>query len=288
MNIDLQRTLQKEVSFSGIGLHMGSNVTMTFCPAPVDFGVVFQRVDLKHQPQIPALIQNVSDTSRSTTLSSKDASIQTVEHVLAALSAFRIDNLLIKVTSSELPIADGSSLPFVKLIEEAGILHQEKKKKKRYITSPIFYEEGKSCLIVLPSTHFQVSYTLHYPQIPMVRSQYFSFCTEESAFKNEIASARTFVLHEEISELKKRGLIKGGSLENALVIKEDVILNKEGLRFSDEMVRHKILDLIGDLFLVGEIIGHVIAICSGHKTNVALGKKISNQCFLEGNGKECI
>lgn len=284
MSGDLQRTLQKEASFSGIGLHLGNQVQMTFCPAPVDFGVIFQRIDLPNQPQIPALVQYVSDTSRSTMLSKDNVSIQTVEHVLAALSAYRIDNLLIKVTAEEPPIADGSCMPFIQLIEEAGIREQEKMKKKFSIREAVFYEDGNCCLVALPSHHFQLSYTLYYPQIATIRSQYYRFIMEQAAFKKEIASARTFALYEEIAYLQQRGLIKGGSLENALVIKDDLILNREGLRFPDEMVRHKILDLIGDLFLVGhEIKGHIIANCSGHKANVALGKKIINS--LEGNGK---
>lgn len=284
MSRDLQSTIQKEVSFSGIGLHTGNKVTMTLCPAPTDFGVVFQRVDLKDQLMIPALVQYVCDTSRSTALGVNDVSVQTVEHVLAALSACRIDNLLIKVTSGELPIADGSSLPFIKLIEESGIKQLEKKKKIFSVSNPIFYEDDKCSLIVLPSSRFQISYTLHYPEIALIKSQYYTFFMEHNAFKKEIAAARTFALYEEIHQLQKQGLIKGGSLENALVIQDNVVLNKEGLRFSDEMVRHKILDLIGDLFLVGEEIrGHVIAICSGHRSNVALGKKMINS--LEGNGK---
>lgn len=268
-----QRTLKKEVSFSGIGLHTGKEVTLRFCPAPEHSGIVFQRIDLPGKPQIPASIEYVQDTSRSTKIGIGTCSVQTVEHVLAALSAYQIDNLCIQVSEGEPPIADGSSLAFVKLIEEAGIVEQKATKGIISLQKPVYYSDGHCHLIALPSDEFRISYTLHYPKSPMIRSQYYSFVQSEKTFKEDIAPCRTFTLYEDITLLMERGLIRGGSLENAIVIKDDVIFSKEGLRFSDEMVRHKILDVIGDLFLVGShFLAHIVAICSGHRTNVAFGQ----------------
>jgi UDP-3-O-[3-hydroxymyristoyl] N-acetylglucosamine deacetylase len=277
MSSRLQRTVKKKVTLSGIGLHTGCEVTMHFVPAPVDTGVQFQRIDLPHSPMIPATVNYVQDTSRSTTIGIGDSSVQTVEHVLAAVKASGIDNLYIQVTSGEPPIMDGSALPFLILLEEAGIEEQESIKSCYKLSQPVYFSEGKSHLVALPSEEFRVSYTLHYPHSKMIGSQYFSFLFSREKFKEEIASCRTFALYEEISFLKERGLIKGGSLENGVVIKDDVILSKEGLRYKDEMVRHKILDLIGDLSLTGvDFTAHIIAICSGHRTNVALGKELMN------------
>jgi len=275
MSSRFQRTVQKKVTFSGIGLHTGHDVTMHLVPAVVNSGVVFQRIDLPGEPIIPASIEYVQDTSRSTMIGVGNCSVQTVEHLLAAVSAAGIDNLCIQVTAPEPPIADGSSLPFLQLIEEAGIKEQEAKKNEFKVLEPIYFSEGSCHLVALPSDEFKVSYTLHYPKTKIIGSQYFSFHFSKESFKEEIAPCRTFALYEEISLLMERGLIKGGSLENAVVIKDDVIFSKEGLRYKDEMVRHKVLDLIGDLFLIGSnFSAHIIAICSGHRTNVAFGKKL--------------
>jgi len=271
-----QRTLQKEISFSGVGIHTGKIVTLSFCPAPANTGVVFQRIDLPSSPSIPAEIGNVLDTSRCTTIGVGGCHVQTVEHVLAALSAFQIDNLYIQMTEAEPPIGDGSSSAFVRMIEEAGIREQADLKKSIPLKSPIYFSQGETHLVALPSEEFRISYTMHYPKSALVRSQFFSIAITPENFKKEIAPCRTFALYEELTALIERGLIRGGSLENAIVIKDDVILSKEGLRFSDEMVRHKILDLVGDLALIGfPFLAHIIAIRSGHATNVALGKKLA-------------
>lgn len=270
-----QKTLKKEVFYSGVGIHTGKEVTIRFCPAPEHAGIVFQRMDLPGKPMIPASIEYVQDTSRSTMIGVGSCSVQTVEHVLAALSAFQIDNLCIQVTDGEPPIGDGSSEIFVQLIEEAGVEEQKAEKTIMQLKEPVYFSHGTTHLIALPSNEYRISYTLHYPKTAVIRSQYFTSSITEETFKNEIACCRTFALYEEITVLMERGLIRGGSLENAVVIKDDVIFSKEGLRFPDEMVRHKVLDLVGDLTLVGfPFLAHVIAIRSGHATNVALGREL--------------
>lgn len=270
-----QRTLKSQVSYSGVGIHTGKEVTIRFCPAPADSGIVFQRVDLSGKPIIPAAVEYVQDTSRSTMIGIGSCTVQTVEHVLAAISAYQIDNLCIQVTDAEPPIGDGSSQVFVDLIEEAGIQELPATKNIVSLKQPVHFSNGKTHLIALPSNEFRISYTLHYPNTPVIRCQYLSLEITPRVFKEQIAKCRTFALYEEITQLMQRGLIRGGSLDNAVVIKDDAVFSKEGLRYPDEMVRHKILDLIGDLSLVGfPFLAHVIAICSGHAANVALGKEL--------------
>ncbi|MBS0624114.1 MAG: UDP-3-O-acyl-N-acetylglucosamine deacetylase [Verrucomicrobia bacterium] len=283
MHVRPQRTLNRKISFSGIGIHTGKKVTLTFQPASENSGLVFQRLDLPGQPIIPAAIEYVVDTSRSTTLGIGGCVVHTVEHVLAALHAYHIDNLLIQLTDCEPPIGDGSSRPFVHLIEAAGIAEQSATRCIETILYPIAFSQGSIHLVALPSTEYRISYTLHYPKTPVIRSQYLSMPITTQTFKDELSMCRTFALYEEITWLMEKGLIRGGNLDNAVVIKDDVILSKEGLRFADEMVRHKILDLVGDLSLVGfPFFAHIIAICSGHQTNVALGKLLMESMTTAG------
>jgi UDP-3-O-[3-hydroxymyristoyl] N-acetylglucosamine deacetylase len=278
MSSRLQRTLKKEVSFSGVGLHTGRAVTIRFCPAEPHSGIVFQRIDLPGKPRIPAALEYVQDTSRSTMIGIGPSSVQTVEHVLAAVHACHIDNLCIQVTEGEPPVGDGSSLPFIEMIESAGIEEQKAQTSIVKIKAPVYFSHGSTHLVAIPSDVYRVSYTLHYPNTPLIRSQYFSMEITEENFKKEVAPCRTFALYDEINALMQKGLIRGGSLENAVVIKDDCIFSKEGLRFNDEMVRHKLLDLIGDLSLVGfHFVAHVIAIRSGHMSNIAFGKELMNQ-----------
>ncbi len=273
-----QRTLKKEVSFSGVGLHTGKEVSLRFCPAPQHSGVVFQRIDLPGRPIIPATVEYVKDTSRSTTIGINDCHVQTVEHVLAAIYSYQIDNVCVQVTEGEPPIGDGSSMTFVEMIEDAGIEEQKSDAPIVFLNAPIHFSQGDTHLIAIPSDEYRISYTLHYPKTSVIRSQYFSCQIDKENFKKELSTCRTFALYEEITYLMERGLIRGGSLENAVVIKDDVIFSKEGLRYPDEMVRHKILDLVGDLALVGfHFCAHVIAIRSGHASNVALGRLMVNQ-----------
>ncbi len=275
MTIRQQCTLKKEVSFSGIGVHTGKKVTMTFIPMPEHSGIVFQRIDLPGKPTVPAALEYVTGTARSTTIGIGECEVHTIEHVLAALSAYQIDNLCIQVSDQEPPIGDGSSRPFVKMIEEAGIEEQKATRTIVKIEKPVYLSDGPVHIVALPADEFRISYTLHYPKTPVIRSQYFSFVLTPEGFKEQVSGCRTFALYEELTMLMEHGLIRGGSLDNAVVIKDDVVLSKEGLRFPDEMVRHKVLDIVGDLSLVGfPFFAHIVAICSGHRTNVEFGQKI--------------
>ncbi len=269
------RTLKQPASFSGIGIHTGELVTMKFCPAVEGNGIVFKRVDLPGQPTVPATVEYVCDTARSTTIGIGPVRIHTVEHVLAALSAYQIHNLTIELDNIEPPVGNGSSDTFVQMIEEAGIQEQEGLFPIAHLQAPVYLSEGDIHLVALPHDQFRISYTLSYPENPALKAQFRSFEINQETFKKEIAPCRTFSLYKEVAFLMDRGLIKGGSLDNAVVIDGDVVFSKEGLFFEDEMVRHKILDMVGDLSLVGfPFHAHIIAIRSGHATNCALAKKL--------------
>ncbi len=272
-----QKTLKEPSSFSGIGLHTGCSVTLSFMPAKEGTGLIFERVDLPGKPRIPASIEYVVDTARSTALGIGSVRINTVEHVLAALRAFGIDNAILQVSAAEVPIGDGSSLPFIKMIEKVGVVEQNAQKPIFQLAEPLYYSVEDIHIVALPSPEYRISYMLHYPLSQALKSQYTSHVITEDSFKKEIASCRTFALYNEISELMDRGLIRGGSLENAVVIKDDVIFSKDGLKFPDEMARHKVLDIVGDLALVGlHFQAHIIAIKSGHQANTAFAKIIYN------------
>lgn len=277
-----QQTLKKEVSFSGIGIHTGSQVHMKFCPAKEGMGICFKRVDLPTQPIIPATLEYVCDTLRNTTLGLKDVRIHTVEHVLAALRAFNIDNLIIEISDIEPPVGNGSSDVFVEMIKEAEIVEQNQSLPIVKIQEPVYWSEKDIHLVAIPFDGYKISYTLNYPDSKVLKSQYFSTEINSETFSKELAPCRTFSLYEEVSYLIDKGLIKGGSLDNAVVIKEDAVLSKGGLYFSDEMVRHKVLDMVGDFSLIGyDFHAHVIAIKSGHAANFNFAKKIFNYIATE-------
>ena len=276
VNSRQQNSLKKEVSFSGIGLHTGKRVTLSFLPAAEDHGIVFRRVDLGGTPLIPALLDYVSTIQkRNTSIGYGDLWIHTVEHVLSALRAFCIDNVLVDIDASEPPAVDGSAQFFVQMIQQAGVQQQKKKCTIFSIRDPLYFCDGDVCLIALPALEYRISYLLDYHLNPAIGTQFHSFVLSKERFCQQIAPCRTFALYEELSYLMEQQLIRGGSLENAVVVKGDMVLSKEGLRFQDEMVRHKILDVIGDLALVGKsFMGHIIALRSGHASNVAFAKKI--------------
>jgi UDP-3-O-[3-hydroxymyristoyl] N-acetylglucosamine deacetylase len=275
-----QRTLRNRVSAEGIGLFSGEKVSIALCPTEENTGVIFQRVDLPDRPQLPAKSDYVQATPRCTIIGNGKFAIQTVEHLLAALRAYQIDNVLIEISGGEVPIFDGSSLYFVNLIEKAGVSELKAEKKFFKLRDPIFWSQGDIHLIALPSDEYRISYTLHYPHSPVIGTQFYSFVLDQVRFKNEIASCRTFSIYEEIAPMIGKGL-KGGSLKNAIIIKENEIVNPEGLHYPDEMVRHKILDLIGDLSLVPPFLAHVIAIRSGHSSNNAFAKELLNHIKME-------
>lgn len=279
-----QKTILREASISGAGLFTGERASLKICPAPPNTGIVFQRIDLPGKPELPATLSYVREAPRCTRLASEKASIHMVEHLLSALHAMGIDNAKIELDGPEIPSGDGSALLFVDLLEKAGLKTQDSLKKSLKLSQPVYWSEGDIHLVALPAEEFRLSYTIYYPHSPLLRSQYFSLSLNPESFKSEIASCRTFSLYEEILPFIEKGLIKGGGLENALVIKGDQILNPGGARFSDEMVRHKILDLIGDLSLLGAVLrAHVIAIRSGHASHIAFAKILSKNAKLENH-----
>lgn len=268
-----QYTLKRPVSGRGIGLFTGEEVLLTLKPASVGTGIVFRRIDLPQAPQIPALADFVSSTPRCTVIGKGAYTVQTVEHLLSALRAYDIEDLVIEIAGPEVPIFDGSSLFFVQLIEEAGLHRQEEEGELLVLNQPLFWSEGGIHIVALPSNERRFSYTLHYPQCKAIGSQFYTFVLTSESFKREIAPARTFSVYEEIAPMIEKGLVRGGSLDCAVLIKDGVVMNPEGLRFSDEMARHKVLDLIGDL---PPLRAHVIAICSGHTSNNAFAKHLLN------------
>jgi len=277
-----QRTLLRPVSIEGIGLFTGEKVSLTLMPAPADHGIVFERTDLPGSVRIPAVCDSVQATPRCTVLGKGDVRIQTVEHLLAALRAYDLDNVLVQINGNEIPIFDGSSRAFCALIEEAGVQEMKEEIETLSLKGPVYFSEGGVHLIALPAPDYKISYTLHYPHCSVIGSQFYSLSLTKKKFVDEIASSRTFSIYEEIAPMIDRGLIKGGCLESALLIKEGKVANPEGLRFSDEMVRHKVLDLIGDCSLLPKFSAHIVAICSGHTSNHEFGKK-----FLKYVKGEC-
>lgn len=270
-----QQTLADEVSFSGIGIHTGQCVHMRFIPAEVNTGIVFRRTDIPGAIDIPAKLEYVLDTSRSTTIGIGNIRIHTIEHVLAALKAYRVDNLIVEVSNLEPPVGSGGSAEFVDMIEQVGVVEQMGSVRCVKLSNPIYWSEDDIHLVALPSESYKISYTLNYPTTEALKSQYCSFTIDKETFKHELAPCRTFSLYSEVSLLMDRGLIKGGSLDNAVVIKDNAVFSKGGLFFDNEMVRHKMLDVIGDLSLIGfDLIAHIISIKSGHASNYAFAKKI--------------
>lgn len=275
MSKDVQTTLKKAVSYSGIGLHAAHEVHMTMRPAPADTGVVFVRTDLPGQPSVKAHFDNVTNTMRATTLESGEAKVFTVEHVLSALMGLRVDNCIIEMDSVEPPVADGSSQTFVQLIEEAGIqpLHAPRhvlKIKKQHLV-----EDNDKFIAILPYDGFRITFT-SIKDHPLLGVQFFDAVITPETYKKEVSFARTIAFTDELEMLKKLGLGKGGTLQNTIVYDDTKCLSK--LRSPDELVRHKVLDVIGDLSLVGTPLeGHIIAVKSSHKLNSLLAHKIMEE-----------
>ncbi len=274
-----QTTLKEQVSYTGCGLHLGKESTITFKPAPADTGYVFVRTDVEQRPTIkvfPGNVRMVEEQARRTTLGENYYEVHTVEHVLSALYGLEIDNAIIEISSDEPPEpADGSVRSYVEVLMEAGVetLHGHPS-KVFVITDPVSLEYHGASLTVVPYEGLKISFTLDYDH-PHIGTQYISLEITRESFINEIAPARTFCLYEDVKILQEKGLIKGGTLENAVVIGDDGVMNDSPLRFPDELVRHKVLDLIGDMALLGiRLQGHVIAAKSGHASNVQFVKKI--------------
>jgi len=269
----LQNTLRKEIDIKGTGLHTGRQINMRLRPAPRDTGIVFVRTD-KSDVQIKASVVSVADTTFATTLSSNGVRVGTVEHLLSVFMALQIDNVYVELDGPEVPIMDGSALPFVSKIMECGIARQGKGLSYMRITEPIVVMEGQSQIAITPYEGMRITQRIHYSH-PLFGEQRFGIDITEKNFINELAPARTFGFLKDIEVLRARGLIKGGSLENAIVLSDKEIVNDGKLRFKDEFVRHKILDTLGDISLLGlPIYGHIIANRSGHTLNIKLLKKI--------------
>ncbi|CAN5449734.1 MAG: UDP-3-O-acyl-N-acetylglucosamine deacetylase [Acidobacteria bacterium] len=269
-----QRTLRRTVSCSGIGLHSGSKVNLSLKPAPADYGIRFQRADLGGL-EIPATVRHLGGIDQyQTGLTREAVSVETVEHLLAALTALGIDNLIVELNSPEVPIMDGSAAPFVYLIlNEAGVKRLQAPRRYLKVLRPISLTQGDKRIALYPSDHFKVTYSISFDH-PLLRHQSRTMRITEESFVEDIAPARTFGFLKEVEMLRQRGLALGGSLDNAIVLGETGVLNS-ALRFEDEFVRHKILDVIGDLSLVGyPVVGHLVAHRGGHALHTAFAAKI--------------
>lgn len=266
-----QKTIAREIMYSGIGLHSGAEVKMKLSPAPVDTGIVFIRTDLPNKPRIKAIASNVTSTLRATTIGDGEIKVFTIEHLMSALFASDIDNCYIELDNEEPPVVDGASEVFVKLLSEAGSVEQDKMRQEIVIKKVYRIDDKERFVMVVPYDGFRVSFTSLNPH-PLIGTQYYDFTFDIDAYKKEIAPARTIAYEKEVEALHKMGLGLGGNLENVIVYNDEGWMNK--LRYADELVRHKILDIIGDLRLAGVLKAHVIAVKSGHELNTKLAKKI--------------
>lgn len=271
--VPLQRTLQKPVSCSGLGVHSGEEVMLTVKPAPVNHGIKFVRVDLPDTPSVSAHFNKVVDTSLATVIGEDGFIISTIEHLMASFAGLSIDNAIVELNGHEIPIMDGSAAPFTSMMKEAGIEEQEGPRCFFQVNEPIGIEENGKSVTVYPYPGFKISYTIDFDH-PIVGKQTYSMEVEENSFEHEVSGARTFGFLHEIEYLKRYGFAKGGSLDNAVVLDREDVVNEDGLRFEDEFVRHKILDSIGDFSLIGmPILGHVVIEKSGHAFNHAFIKE---------------
>jgi UDP-3-O-[3-hydroxymyristoyl] N-acetylglucosamine deacetylase/3-hydroxyacyl-[acyl-carrier-protein] dehydratase len=268
-----QHTIREAVRFSGIGLHGGEQVTMAFLPAPPNSGIVFRRVDLQGSPEIKARLENVAETSRSTTLARGNVKVQTVEHVLAAFAGMGVDNAVVELDAPEPPIADGSAREYTRMLEQAGTVPQGEPREPFVVAEPLELVTGETVMSVFPHDRLRITCT---SADKLGRyTQFHSAEVSREAWIREIAPARTFCFFEELEHLFKNGLIRGGSLENAVVIRDDAVLTTEPLRFPNEFVRHKMLDILGDLYLLGRPLqGHIVAVKPSHAANCELARQL--------------
>ena len=267
-----QRTLRRDTSCVGIGLHSGRKVELTLKPAPAESGIVFKRLD-QDVIEIPATAEHLSCINHATCLARGETRIETVEHLLAALSALGVDNAIVELDAAEVPIMDGSAAPFIYLIHEAGIRNLAGSRSFIRVTRPISVEANGRQVAAYPSDSLRISYTINFNH-PMLRHQEHSLEIDESSFTEEIAPARTFGFQKDVELLRQNGLALGGSLDNALVLSETGVLNNP-LRFPDEFVRHKILDFLGDLSLLNRaLLAHVVAVRAGHQLHTELVREI--------------
>ncbi|MFN3396493.1 MAG: UDP-3-O-acyl-N-acetylglucosamine deacetylase [Thermodesulfovibrionales bacterium] len=270
-----QRTLKTEISFSGIGLHSGRHVKVRLRPSSRDSGIVFYRID--KESCLRADVASVIDSAYATTIGNDDAKVRTVEHLLSAFSGLGIDNAIVELDGPEIPILDGSAMEIVDLILKAGIAKQGKRATYMRITNPVRIEDGHSSVTVFPYNGRKITFRINFDH-GLLGEQTLSLDINEETYVREIAPARTFGFLKDVQYLMSKGLARGGSLSNAIILTESKILNSSGLRFKDEFVRHKILDSIGDFSLIGmPIHGHIIADKAGHSTNIRFLKQLINR-----------
>lgn len=268
----MQKTINKEITIRGIGIHTGEESSLIMKPAPSDTGIIFR----KGNATIPALIEFATPVEFGTALKCSDIKIRGYEHLLSCLYGLGIDNLICEIDGEEAPALDGSALPFIEAIEEAGTHEQNMRKMIKKVKLPVYLSHNEALIIALPDEDFKVSYLLNYgSEYP--GTQYITLKVNPEIYRREIGGARTYTFLNWVDDLRKKGLIKGGSLSNAIVIDKNGPIGLNPLRFPDEFVRHKVLDLIGDLALIGyPIKGHIFGIKSGHKTNIPFVKKLKN------------
>ena len=260
----LQKTIRNRVRVEGVGLHSGKPCTLHFVPAPPGTGVSFVRADLPGKPSLKVLASNVSATGFATTLGGSEFSVGTVEHCLSALSALRIDNLIVELDGPEIPITDGSARHFLEALQKVGLIEQEMPRRYFLVTRPVHFSEGEKQASVFPYQGLRLTVTIDFPH-PAIGRQKLDLDINEQSFGRELAGARTFGFLKDVEALQARGLALGGSLENAIVLDDHGIINPEGLRWVDEFVRHKALDALGDLVTLGfPLMGHLVLHKAGH------------------------
>ena len=284
---DRQRTIAREAELSGTGLHSGAATRVVFKPAPPDSGVRFVRTDLEGRPEIPVAVESAvtgEDFARRTTIGSDEVSVGTVEHILATARGLGIDNVTVEIDAPEPPEPDGSCAPYLEVFRRAGVKEQNAEKSCFVLREPVAFSEGDIELAAYPYDGFKISFTIDYEH-PLIGRQHISLEINEEVFEKEIAPARTFSLLKDVESLKARGLIKGGSLANSVVVGDDGILNDGALRFEDEFVRHKVLDLLGDLGLLGRPLKmHVVSLKSGHSTNLKFVRLLKQKLSEDQKG----
>ncbi|MDP8234236.1 MAG: UDP-3-O-acyl-N-acetylglucosamine deacetylase [Candidatus Saelkia tenebricola] len=277
--MDHQHTISKEVAISGVGLHTNEKVSLNIKPALANQGICFRRVDIKGLPLIPAHISYVLDLTRSlrrTSIGINDVEVHTIEHLMASFAALKIDNVLVEIDGIEVPGLDGSAAPFIEILKSAGLVEQPDIRRVYQIKEPVWVEDGEASLMALPGKELKVSYLLNYDH-PQLQSQYVTYVVENSTFGKEIAPSRTFCLEEEAEKLTQLGLGKGADYNNTLVVSKTGVINNT-FRLDDEPARHKVLDLIGDLYLMGcTLEANIIGIKSGHPLNIRLLRRIEEQ-----------
>ncbi|MBY0313945.1 MAG: UDP-3-O-acyl-N-acetylglucosamine deacetylase [Bdellovibrionales bacterium] len=270
----LQQTLRKKVTVKGIGLHTGAPSEISFCPAPPNTGIFFVRRDLPNCPSVPVLAKHVKATAYATTLGNQFFAVSTVEHCLSSLTALRIDNLYIELTGPEIPICDGSAHYFYEELEKVGVVEQDEPRKYIFVQKPIYVGSEEKHAYVLPYNGLRVTCTIDFPH-RAIGLQTMDIDVNQATFSKDISKARTFGFLKDVESLRQRGLALGGSLDNAIVLDDEAILNTDGLRFDNEFVRHKILDALGDLMTLGRpLMGHLVLYKAGHDLMNQLALKI--------------